>query len=368
MTHRRRTEGGQILVVVAGGLVGILAITALVLEGGTLFFNRRDAQNAADLASVAGARILALKYTDTTTPQTQANVFGAINASMNLNDCVSGGGVCTWDAQFVDQALASLGAVANSSSAIPSGAVGVRTGVTRTPGALIAHIWGRDTWTVSTEAVARTGTASKIPTGTMLPIAVCGWTSTAAPNDCAQASQSPSPGNFIDFKPFQIYDLTDGKDAPGGFGWLSWNGSNGAQEMADRICTPNNPGFTLDSPYDEIGVPGADPGVNPATGEVWFPIDPGKSNAGTVRTCLDHWIDSGATVLVPIYDVVTGRGNGAWYHVTGVAAFILTAREQPAIDQIQGMFVEYYPFNEVPGNLSGPPSPADISVFIGLVK
>jgi hypothetical protein len=356
------------LVIVAGGLVGILAIAALVLEGGTLFFNRRDAQNAADLASVAGTRIVALKYTDTATTRTQADVYGAIQTSMNLNGCVTPSTVCTWDAQFVDQTLASLGQVANTSAAVPTGTVGVRTGVTRTPAALIAHIWGRDTWTVSTEAVARTGSSSNVPAGKMLPIAVCGWDSTAAPNDCAQASQNPSPGNFIDFKPFQIYDLTDGKDAPGGFGWLSWNGSNSAQEMADRICTPNNPGFVLDSPYDAIGVHGPDPGVNPATGEVWFPIDPGKSNASSVRACLDQWIDSGATVLVPVYDVVTGTGNGAWYHITGVAAFILTAREQPAIDQIQGMFVEYYPYSEVPGNLSGPPSPADISVFIGLVK
>ena len=52
-------------------------------------------------------------------------------------------------------------------------------------------------------------------------------------------------------------------------------------------------------------------GTNPSTGETWFPIDPGKSNASAVRSCLDGWIDSGATVLLPIYDLVTGNGNNA---------------------------------------------------------
>ena len=51
-----RDERGQILVIVAGGMIALLAIAALVLEGGTLMLNRRDAQNGADLASVAGTR------------------------------------------------------------------------------------------------------------------------------------------------------------------------------------------------------------------------------------------------------------------------------------------------------------------------
>ena len=60
-----RDERGQILVIVAGGMIALLAIAALALEGGTLLLNRRDAQNGADLASVAGAREVALKYVDT---------------------------------------------------------------------------------------------------------------------------------------------------------------------------------------------------------------------------------------------------------------------------------------------------------------
>ena len=66
---------------------------------------------------------------------------------------------------------------------------------------------------------------------------------------------------------------------------------------------------------------------------------------------------------------MTGNGNNAAYHITGVAAFVLTSRSQPAIDNIQGYFVEYYPYPDVPGGASAPPpGPQDTTYFIGLVK
>jgi uncharacterized membrane protein len=61
LPHRIRSdvERGQVLVIVAGGLLALMAIAAVALEGGTLVLNRRDAQNSADLASLAGARMVA---------------------------------------------------------------------------------------------------------------------------------------------------------------------------------------------------------------------------------------------------------------------------------------------------------------------
>jgi Putative Flp pilus-assembly TadE/G-like len=374
MFKRRSGERGQILVIVAGGILGIIAIAALVLEGGTMVLNRRDAQNSADLASVAGTHIVARFHTmpaaDPGRPTTVNQVYSSVQASMNVNNCPAVGAICTWQSWFVDLAKNRVGGTmtAGDSSTIPSNAAGVQVGVTRTPASVFGRLFGQGTWTITTEATAQTKSLNSVGQGVMLPIAVCGWNTTGTPNDCSQASQNPNPGNFIDFKPFQIYDLTDGKDAPGGFGWLSWNGSNSANIMADRICNPNNPGFSLDSPYDAVGTPGGVMGTDPATGETWFPIDPGKSNSSGVRACLDQWITSKQTVLVPIYDVVHGNGNNAWYHITGVAAFILTAREQPAIDQIQGMFVEYYPLSEIPGNLGTLPTQGDTSYSVSLVR
>ena len=80
-----------------------------------------------------------------------------------------------------------------------------------------------------------------------------------------------------------------------------------------------------------------------------FPGDPGKSNSSSVRACLQQWITSGQTILIPIYSTVVGPGNNAVYTIVGVAAFVMTSKSQPAVDNIQGYFVEYYPYSTVPG-------------------
>ncbi len=363
----RKAERGQILVIVAGGFIGLLAIVALVLEGGTLILNRRDGQNAADLSALAGARLVALNYTDG--GRTQADVYGALEQNLDINNCgVTASAPCSWEAEFVGSGLVSLGPVNDVSSNLPANALGVKVGVTRRPGALIGRVIGIDSWEVSTEATAVTGKSPSVAGGTMLPIAMCGF-GTLGNSQCEQADGS----NAIDFQSGQIYDLTDGKDAPGGFGWLTWTGSNSANVLAASVCTPDNPPFTLDSLTDSPGdwLKGTVIGTNPADGETWFPAGNGKMNSSGMRACLDHWIDTGATVLIPIYDTLNSKPNGdnLAYHIVGLAAFVLTSREQPAVDQIQGYFVDYYPLSSVPGG-SGwtPPDSNDITTFLGLVK
>jgi Flp pilus assembly protein TadG len=49
-------QGGQVLVLFAGGLVTLLIIAALAFDVGTMLLERRDQQNAADAAALAGAR------------------------------------------------------------------------------------------------------------------------------------------------------------------------------------------------------------------------------------------------------------------------------------------------------------------------
>jgi hypothetical protein len=364
---RRETERGQVLVIVAGGLIGLLAIVALVLEGGTVILNRRDGQNAADLAALAGARVVALNYTSG--GRTQADVYQALEANLDVNNCgPTASAPCTWTAEFVGAGLAPLGAVNEASTNLPANALGVRVGVTRSPGALIGRVIGFESWDVSTEATAVSGKEPTVAGGTMLPIAMCGF-GTIGNTECEQADGT----NAIDFQSGQIYDLTDGKDAPGGFGWLTWLGSNSAPTLEASMCTPDNPPFTLDSQTDSPGdwLKGYVLGTNPADGETWFPAGNGKMNSSGMRACLDKWIDSGTTVLIPIYDTLNSKPNGdnLAYHIVGLAAFVLTAREQPAVDQIQGYFVDYYPLSSVPGGTGWtPPDASDITTFLGLVK
>ena len=58
----RTAERGQILVIFVISIVAILGMVGLVLDGGSAFAQRRDEQNVADLASMAGA----MAYLNTT--------------------------------------------------------------------------------------------------------------------------------------------------------------------------------------------------------------------------------------------------------------------------------------------------------------
>jgi len=53
--HLHGDERGQIIVLVAILMVGLVAVVGLVTDGGLVFSQRRDLQNAADAAALAGA-------------------------------------------------------------------------------------------------------------------------------------------------------------------------------------------------------------------------------------------------------------------------------------------------------------------------
>ncbi len=55
MSNAARYERGQVLVLVVLGMVALLGITALVVDGGNVFLDHRKAQNAADSAALASA-------------------------------------------------------------------------------------------------------------------------------------------------------------------------------------------------------------------------------------------------------------------------------------------------------------------------
>jgi hypothetical protein len=55
MGNNKKSQKGQALILIALGIVGLVGITALAIDGGNIFAQRRHAQNAADTASLAGA-------------------------------------------------------------------------------------------------------------------------------------------------------------------------------------------------------------------------------------------------------------------------------------------------------------------------
>ena len=55
MKQHKPSERGQALVMIAFAILGLLALTALSIDGGNVYSDRRNAQNAADTAVLATA-------------------------------------------------------------------------------------------------------------------------------------------------------------------------------------------------------------------------------------------------------------------------------------------------------------------------
>ena len=89
---RARNERGQVLVIFALALVAIVAMTGLVLDGGSTFVQRRDQQNVADAAAMAAGYAYATSGNTSTASgagQTIATSNGYTNGTGGVSVTVS---------------------------------------------------------------------------------------------------------------------------------------------------------------------------------------------------------------------------------------------------------------------------------------
>lgn len=119
----------------------------------------------------------------------------------------------------------------------------------------------------------------------------------------------------------------------------------------NSLCYPDNPPISIG---DEV------------------PGNTGVQNSSGVRACLDGWIASGATILVPLYEVCNDcNGTNSTFTVVNIAAFVLTSYTTSggAINTLTGRFIGVSELQTVPaGSGNGPPEPGDTSVFLGLIR
>jgi hypothetical protein len=381
MNWRRRPRNrqrGQTLVLFAlvMSLVAIPAI-GLVIDGGYALAQSRASQNAADFAALAGARIIAEAIGGNTTVGTDANVEGAITASIAANggaplvfdDPVhhpngpryvneNGGYACadsngyaaSCDQPGIDPATSYVGnghiPTAKTASTIPLEAVGVIVGSSRswTPffvGSLVGS------WTASAAATATGGYAAGSPSqwaaqngsGNVFP---AGIAEAFFNNISGNGTRSPCTGavttNVGGGGPCDPSKLTPGTlNVPGGFGWLKFgidgNGNkcawpNDLGMLADGGCDPSEPSL-----QSEIGHGGgvSDPTPGNAHGcctQVGLPhsVDLiGSLPGNKVKANCDWYIQRGVTVIVPVWDTAGGTGDNAYYHIVGFTGFQITS-------------------------------------------
>ena len=135
----RPRERGQMLALFAICLVAIIGMTGLVIDGGLTMVQRRDQQNVADAAAMAGAYDYANNY-DTTSAKAQAQTNAAANGFTH----------------GVDNVVVTTSVVDNN------GVVKITTTVTKPHRNFFSGILGFPSWDVSATATAQAGQPNSV--------------------------------------------------------------------------------------------------------------------------------------------------------------------------------------------------------------
>jgi len=183
-------EQGATLLWVSLTMVALIAMLALVIDGGYAYAQRRRMQNAADAAAVAGAYVRALDGSE-------AQVDSAVHqyATANAAEVVS------WT-YLNDQTT-------------------VQVTASYTFSTFFAGIIGLSQATAS--AVAEASIEYLSAADNLLPMVV-------------------ADDDFVIGQSCELWG--DDPEAPGSFGWMDWNGgASSSGELADDIANPSNSGY-----------------------------------------------------------------------------------------------------------------------------
>lgn len=308
----QRTQGGQVIVIFGLALVAIVAMVALIVEGGNAFAQQRITQNGADAAANAGAVVLAQQLGSPGT-KSDADVDAAVDNVAGLNNLVS------WTGYYTNVAgalLSSGGAVVGSKASaavvgagtIPPGAQGVLVGGTRDFGTSFARVLGISSMSASAEATA---VAGRLAGGPLLPVIF--------PINIVDCEVSGSLGTGEENWVLSDPDGPDAGEEPDGQEYIVplCKTGGGSFQILDL-----DPGLRCD---DEIA---SDIHVDWPT----LPVDVPSDNGDNCAKPIAEYVNAnfkGEVVYIPICEVdcVTTGGSKAFYTVVKVAGFYVDYME-----------------------------------------
>jgi Flp pilus assembly protein TadG len=312
---------GQMLVLFALSLTAIVLGVGLVIDGGNALVQRRGTQNAADFASLAGARILAERLAGDTLNGTDANVQAAITQTLAVNGASTSFGAPDGP-RYVDDGGAIVPSAASAQSyvgngTIPAGAIGVRVSTSRNFRTYLVGIVGMTDWTASAEATAKGGFAAGGPPGGVFPVGIAEAFFNGRQPCGGEVSTNPAD-------PCYPQHLTPGTlNVPGGFGWLKF-GCDGFGLGQDPPA--NNGGCQNNKPFlqDEIGPPTNSYGCCTQVGLPGSQDLIGSLPGNKASADCSYYIDNEVIVYVPVWDYAGDTGSNAWYHIVGFTGFQIT--------------------------------------------
>ena len=157
----RPRQQGQVIVIVALAMTAMLAMVALVIDGGNAYAQQRRTQNGIDAIAEAGATQLARLLVGV--PIGDLEVKTAVDLTAAANDIST-----VESAEYTDLAGTPLGAV--GTGVIPPGTQGVKVGGNREFNTYVGGIVGMSKWKASAEATAVTGFAEDSGFGGLIPL------------------------------------------------------------------------------------------------------------------------------------------------------------------------------------------------------
>ena len=336
LTRGPRRTRGQVLVIVAGGLIGMIALVGLIVDGGYAWGRQRMTQTGADAIANAGATVIAQNVAGTNPKKTDGDVGCALAAAAAANGMQGVTAAYTdWQGKLLTTgeqvgACAAGGGpavpVCTAGEVAPCDAGGVKAQGSQTFGTFLIRVLGISNFTASAKATAITGTLGGCPAGGICPLVPV---TIAITIDTCDGSGKAVVGSSL----WPIVDEATAnanneanvalcKNGPGGFAGLDLGGPG---------CDTND-NFT---PPCKASVP-IPTWVHISTGSVKNDITGLNQYAGPVLGVADDQI-----VFVPMHDntckskpadsVVppcadgdwSGVGNNTYYHVPYFTGFMV---------------------------------------------
>lgn len=347
--HPRRLERGQVLVLMAGALVAMFVMVALIVDGGNAYAQHRSVQNATDAAADAGATVLSVNISTNT--KSDADVASAVNRAATDNALTS---VVAYYTDFSGNMLTAAGTTTtDTASAVrvgsaPGGAIppcnanciggratGVRALGARTFATFIARVAGFTDFTASADATARSGYLPGVcdsDTGcVLLPVTFninqtfCLGNGDVSDTGIPWTIPTPRNASLPDFDSRNEQILTLCKNGPGAVGWLDFPDSV-AKNLSQQITNPQQGEVVLPEWFQTQ--PGNPNNLDTELSEYW------GNTVGTFEPGLDQ------VVLIPMFDgtcfspsdaddstppicTKPANGNNTWYHIPFFAGFAL---------------------------------------------
>jgi hypothetical protein len=243
-TARAEAVRGQILVIVALGLVAIVAMVGLVIDGGFAWSHQRDTQNGADAVSKAGTVLIQHYLAGDDPAPTDWSVACAAEDAANANRVTLDAVVYT---NFNGQPLApsvdvgTCGAV-DPGVGIPIGAQGIKAMASETFDTFLMQAVGFTQLTTTANATAVVGIPQGVPGGA-LPVTFPQQSITCDSLDTPlEIRRDDGDGTW---EPYEIIDEADANSTnlaivplcdtgPGSVGWLDYEcGQNLKQSVVD---------------------------------------------------------------------------------------------------------------------------------------